>query len=157
MRVTTRGAGYTLVELLIVVSIVATFAVVAIPRFSSAHRAAQLREHVRQVQSMVWAARMWAVENDGTAVIAVPPAMDAIELQHETSGARPPVTVDVVRLPETIELTADGLPLRLTADGRSSGATLAFRLGARAESLIVDRVTAAPRVVAATARAGVQP
>ena len=66
-----ESSGYTLVELLIVVAIIALMAFVAAPWFSRISQRNQLRSAARELQTTLLAARMTAVRNNVSASVRI--------------------------------------------------------------------------------------
>jgi prepilin-type N-terminal cleavage/methylation domain-containing protein len=73
-----ESSGYTLVELLIVVAIIALMAFVAAPWFSRISQRNQLRSAARELQTTLLAARMTAVRNNVSASVRIIPASPGV-------------------------------------------------------------------------------
>lgn len=63
---TNRQAGFTLVEIMIVVAIIGLLAAIAIPNFVKARTAAQKNACVQNLRQIEGAKELWAVENKKT-------------------------------------------------------------------------------------------
>ncbi|HSE62110.1 MAG TPA: GspH/FimT family pseudopilin [Thermoanaerobaculia bacterium] len=116
-----ESRGYTLIELLIVVAIVALMAFVAAPWFSRISQRNQLRSAAREIQTTLLAARMTAVRNNAPAsvrILPAPPEAAHHSVQTWLEGATPrqiagleiPKNVRFVSLPpgDRVVFTADG-------------------------------------------------
>ena len=116
-----ESRGYTLIELLIVVAIVALMAFVAAPWFSRISQRNQLRSAAREIQTTLLAARMTAVRNNAPAsvrILPAPPEAASHSIQTWLEGATPrqiagleiPKNVRFVSLPpgDRVVFTADG-------------------------------------------------
>ena len=66
-----RRAGFTLIEIMIVVAIIALLAAVAIPSFVEARRTAQKRACIKNLHQMEGAKEQWILENKKSAGTAV--------------------------------------------------------------------------------------
>jgi prepilin-type N-terminal cleavage/methylation domain-containing protein len=60
---TTRRAGFTLVEIMIVVAIIGLLATVAVPNFVRARKTAQKNACISNLQQLDGAKQLWATEN----------------------------------------------------------------------------------------------
>ena len=66
------GAGFTLVELIIIVGVIALFATLAVPNFSRARDNSRLNMIYANLQTLTSAKAAWAVENNKVTGTLVP-------------------------------------------------------------------------------------
>lgn len=68
---TSRKAGFTLVEIMIVVAIIGLLAAIAIPNFVRARTTAQTNACINNLRQMDGAIQQWALENNAASTAAV--------------------------------------------------------------------------------------
>lgn len=68
---TSRKAGFTLVEIMIVVAIIGLLAAIAIPNFIKARTTSQTKACINNLRQIDGAIQQWALENGKTAADAV--------------------------------------------------------------------------------------
>ena len=139
------AAGFTLVELVIVMTIIAIAAAVAAPSFAGFLRASRSRAALRQVISHAIYARTYAVSHAVLARLELDPEAGGFELTAEKDPLERPGQFTPVRqagrlrvyLPQGVQVESvevAGEPLRgpgyiqFYPDGRTDGATISFRL-----------------------------
>jgi prepilin-type N-terminal cleavage/methylation domain-containing protein len=74
---TSRKAGFTLVEIMIVVAIIGLLAAIAIPNFIKARNTSQINACINNLRQLDSATQQWALENkaaDTTVPVAAAPA-----------------------------------------------------------------------------------
>ena len=67
-----RSAGFTLVELLVVVAIMGLILMITLPRFDDIGRGSKMRAAINELRSTVGLARQWAIANRSTVYILIP-------------------------------------------------------------------------------------
>lgn len=72
------SGGFTLVELLIVVTIMAIMVAIALPRFEDIGRGSKMRAAINELRSTVALARQWAIANREDVFIVLPDAQPSI-------------------------------------------------------------------------------
>ena len=120
---TSRKAGFTLVEIMIVVAIIGLLAAIAIPNFVRARATSQANACINNLRQIDGAKQQWALENNQTGS-ATPAAADiAIYLGRGAVGAvvnggvggvncpsGGTYTIDAVQVPPTCSIGATVTP-----------------------------------------------
>ncbi len=78
MTRTDRSGGFTLVELLIVISIMAIMFAIAVPRFEDIGRGGKMRAAVNELRSTIALARQWAIANREDVYLVLPDDFSAV-------------------------------------------------------------------------------
>src|SRR5436305_1332339 len=111
---TSRKAGFTLVEIMIVVAIIGLLAAIAIPNFVKARTTAQQNACINNLRQIDDAKQRWALETNQS-IGAVPTQGDVqVYLGRSAGGVWPSCpnqgsyTINAVPLPPTCSLSAEG-------------------------------------------------
>jgi len=114
---TSRKAGFTLVEIMIVVAIIGLLAAIAIPNFVKARNTSQANACINNLRQVDSAIQQWALENSATDSTALTAAVwDYIKggqpscPSGNTLIALPATVADPVACPNVATLPAHVLP-----------------------------------------------
>jgi prepilin-type N-terminal cleavage/methylation domain-containing protein len=86
---TSRKAGFTLVEIMIVVAIIGLLAAIAIPNFLKARSTSQQNACINNLRQIDGATQQWALENGALPSAAVTSANIQVYLGRGTAGTLP--------------------------------------------------------------------
>jgi len=138
-------AGFTLLELLLVLSILALLAAIALPALTSPSDGVRLRTTAGEVAAALRLARSTAIARNGEVTVVI----DADKRTIETKGLPlthlgPDIAVNLtVAEPERSAPSRGGF--RFFADGSSTGGDIVLRLRNREVRLCVDWLTGTAR------------
>jgi general secretion pathway protein H len=131
-----QSAGFSLIELLIVIMIGAGLAAMAGVAFAGRQEAARFRTHLVEIEQFLTQARSTAMLANQEVIIAYDKSAAAI-VAKGWSGAkviRPDMTM-------TIRGGEDSAAIRFYPSGSSSGGAIALAMGAQAARIEVDWLT----------------
>lgn len=151
-----RRAGYTFIEMLVVVVILAMIAAIASPRLAASLHSHNVARYFQSIERLCVEARNLAAES-GRSVQLVAETEGGIALQQTDQESGDPVTLRSVAAIQEVELTAyhqsgdevgqDEWQVLFYPDGTADLGGLQFSLGfADERSLIVDPQTSRGRV-----------
>jgi len=87
MKITSRKAGFTLVEIMIVVAIIGLLAAIAIPNFVQARKTSQTNACINNLRQIDAAKQQWALENGKTTSASPTASMIQLFLGRGTTGS----------------------------------------------------------------------
>jgi len=90
----TRKAGFTLIEIMIVVAIIGLLAAIAIPNFVHARTTAQQNACINNLRQIDGAKQEWALENKATATATPTPANIQPYMGRGSLGSLPTCPLD---------------------------------------------------------------
>ncbi|HEY7550099.1 MAG TPA: GspH/FimT family pseudopilin [Hyphomicrobiaceae bacterium] len=138
-------AGFTLLELLIVLSLLALIAAMAVPALTAPSEAARLRAAAEEIAAAMRLARAAAIARNGEAAVVIDTDRRSIHAKGapaRTFGADIAVALTIA---ESERRTAARGGFRFFADGSSTGGDIVLRLNGRELRLCVDWLTGRTR------------
>jgi len=120
-RVSERERGYSLVELLVVVALIAMMSLLAAPWLVKMHQRNQVKSAVREIQSTLLAARMKAVKRNQQVSVVISSVTPPIELQTIEPIPPAPTPTPVVPI-----LKLPGRAVEFVATPASAGGAVVF-------------------------------
>jgi prepilin-type N-terminal cleavage/methylation domain-containing protein len=130
-----RQAGFTLLEIVLVVGIIGIITALATPMFLSYYQGAQLRVAAEQVVTFLNQGRQMAITQNGSICVHIEPATTPTTMHYHqgtcagTTWIGPGTTAaGDIPLPEGITATATASPIFNYLGGSSTGATWTIRL-----------------------------
>ena len=141
-----RAAGFTLVELLIVLAILGLTAALAVPMFARAMPEIQAKAAARDVAAMLRSARSLAIADDREVAVAVDVDRRAVDLAGvRTETIRPGIGLTLYTAEE--ELIGRGAGrIRFYPDGTSTGGRVRLSTATRTYSVIVDWISGGVKI-----------
>jgi general secretion pathway protein H len=136
-----HDAGFTLLELLLVLSILALIAAIAIPALTAPSDAARLRAAADEVAAALRLARAVAIARNGEALVVIDAENRSI---HANGAPARPFAADIsvaLTIAESERQTPARGGFRFFADGSSTGGDIILRLNGRELRLCVDWLT----------------
>jgi general secretion pathway protein H len=132
-----RNEGFTLLELLVVLAVIAMAAVIAIPPLGAGGDRAKARAAVRSVVSGLRATRSAALAGHADPRLVIDVNARTIRVPGEGRARQLPMELELGLTTARSELEGDGVGgVRFFADGSSTGARI--RVGARSTLWLVD-------------------
>lgn len=147
LKSTARGAGFTLLELLVTLVIMTMAVALVAPRFTEALPGAELKAETRKVVALLRYARSQAVVLNQEIQISLDEDPVALSISMQVRAYRPP---DVIRLEltpgraseETDLADQQGGVIRFFPEGHSSGGSITLsREDGRHASISIDWLT----------------
>jgi general secretion pathway protein H len=135
-----RAAGFTLLELLLVVSILALVAAIAAPRLTSPAANVRLRSAGQQLVAALRLARAEAIARNGEAAVVVDADKRTIHRGGLVDSFAPDILVRLT-IAESERVSAARGGFRFFPDGSSTGGNIRLALHGRELSLCVDWLT----------------
>jgi len=137
-----RQSGVTLLELLIVLTIIGFIAGIAVPMFSSSVSTTQLKSAAREVAAGLRLARDQAIAQRGETLWQIDVAARAFNVPPDPRVHHLPERIDIKLFAAQSDLVGDNLgAIRFFPDGGSNGGRVTLAAGERKYEVDVDWLT----------------
>jgi general secretion pathway protein H len=136
-----RAAGFTLLELLVVMSILAVLAALAVPALTAPSDSARLRATAEQIAAALRLARANAIARNGEAAVVIDAERRSIHRKDSPVQQFPPDIFVQLTIADGERKTPTRGGYRFFADGSSTGGDIILRLNGRELRLCVDWLT----------------
>jgi general secretion pathway protein H len=133
------AGGFTLLELLVVISIIAALLGLAMPAFDRAMPGASLRAEASEIAGMLREARSRAIRDDGSIAVTLDIGDRTVSIPGRRH--RLPSRMGVSLLTGATEITRGGGRILFHGDGTSTGGRLRLIAGEEHADILVDWLT----------------
>jgi general secretion pathway protein H len=139
------GAGFTLLELLVVIAIVALVAAVAVPHLAKPSDGVRLQATARELASALWLTRSMAIRGGTEAALVIDVDKHTFESPAVVLKSFASDVVAELKVAEPERLTPSRGSFRFFPDGSSTGGDVVLRLSDKALRICVHWITGQPR------------
>lgn len=135
MRLFNKQSGFTLIELIVIIAIVAVFAAIAVPNFLSYMPKSRLNGAARQVMGDLMAARMKAVKENTTVTVTMVSNSDH-EYKISTAGGEEK-TINIQSNYRDVTIVGSFTAISFYSRGTAWGATITLTNSAGSKEITV--------------------
>lgn len=145
----TRGRGFSLLELVLVVVITATLAGIALPRMTASNERARVEQAAHRVERIIDEARDWARSHASVAEIEIRVTENEIRIKHDGTSQTPEVISGKPYLAEFIKVDFGGdATFEINGWGTlSAGGTIVIRSGSTDHTITIAGPRSEGRVI----------
>jgi general secretion pathway protein H len=143
-----RGAGFTMLELMVVLVLMVLVYAIVVPKISSVLPGTELKSAARELAAGLRKARSQAVTHKTEAALTLDVEQHQFEISGDTHNYTLPAKLDISLYTAQSELLQDKVgAIRFYPDGSSTGGRITVSLGERKYQVDVDWLTGQVKIL----------